>query len=146
MKTLIAYAMQFIGVPYKWGGSTHDGIDCSGLVHELMLSIGMVPPEGDRTAQSLYEFFSKGLAQPTNNPTAGALVFYGQSLKAISHVAFMIDQTRMIEAGGGGHLTITRADAERDLAFVRIRPYTRRKDLLVMLMPNYPTWMGPSGS
>jgi cell wall-associated NlpC family hydrolase len=136
VKALINYAMQFVGTPYKWGGSTHDGIDCSGLVQELLMSVGM-DPAGDQTAQVLYDYFK---ASPIERGP-GALVFYGKGPDSVSHVAMMIDEVRIIEAGGGGSQTLSRADAERDNAFVRVRPYNRRKDLVGIHMPRYPDWV-----
>jgi len=139
MKMLIEYAKHFIGVPYKWGGSTHDGIDCSGLVQEILMSVGL-DPDGDQSAQALYDAFAnKSLRSLARGP--GALCFYGKDNHSITHVAFMIDEYRIIEAGGGGHLTLNRQDAERDNAFVRVRLYNRRKDLVEIVMPEYPDWI-----
>lgn len=127
--------MQFVGTPYKWGGSTHDGIDCSGLVQEILMSVGM-DPVGDQTAQALYDYFvTPAVKLRTRGP--GALCFYGKDQHSITHVAFMVDEARIIEAGGGGSKTLSRADAERDMAFVRIRPFNRRKDLVDIVMPDY---------
>lgn len=126
-------------MPYKWGGNNHDGIDCSGLIHELLLSCGM-DYEGARTAQSLYDLFSKDQMH-SGIPQAGALCFYGTDLKNISHVALMIDDKRIIEAGSGTSHTVTREDAERDNAFVRMRMFDKRKDLVAVVSPVYPDWM-----
>jgi cell wall-associated NlpC family hydrolase len=138
LKLLIDYAMQFVGTPYKWGGSTHDGIDCSGLVQEILMSVGL-DPSGDQTAQGLYDYFRKAVRNPVRGP--GALVFYGKGERQITHIAFMIDEIRMIEAGGGGSQTLSRSDAERDNAFVRVRPYNRRKDIVDIVMIDYPEWV-----
>jgi cell wall-associated NlpC family hydrolase len=57
MDLLIQYAMSFIGVPYRWGGSNPiTGFDCSGLVQEILKSVYMDPP-GDQTAEALYQYF-----------------------------------------------------------------------------------------
>ena len=37
-KSVISYAEQFLGTPYKWGGTTKRGMDCSGLVFESFQS------------------------------------------------------------------------------------------------------------
>lgn len=137
MQHLIDYARSFIGTPYKWGGSNPiSGFDCSGLVQEILASAGIDPP-GDQTAQSLYDHF---VSRSTPNVRqAGVLAFYGPSIGKITHVAFMIDPYRVIEAGGGGSKTLTREDADRMNAFVRERLVNHRPDLLVTLKPNYST-------
>ncbi len=128
------YAKKFIGQPYIWGGDDPIiGFDCSGLVQEILASVGMDPP-GDQTAQGLYDHFK-------NNSDGimgiGALCFYGKSVSEITHVAFMIENYCIVEAGGGGSKT-TSAEAAADMnAFVRIRPYNRRKDLVAVLNPYY---------
>lgn len=141
MKLLIDYAMKFVGTPYRWGGSTANGIDCSGLVQEILMTVG-IDPAGDQTAQILFNHFNQTANQDKDQTVrAGSLAFYGQSREKITHVAFMIDTWRMIEAGGGGSKTLTLADAERDIAFVRVRPFFRRKDLVAMIHPKYPDWV-----
>lgn len=135
MKTLYDYALSFLGQPYAWGGDDPvDGYDCSGLVQEILASVG-ADPAGDQTAQTLYEHFRRQGRITT--PQLGALVFYGENRNAITHVAFCLDRHRVIEAGGGGSKTKTRADAARQNAFVRIRPYDHRKDVLAVWMPEY---------
>lgn len=133
MQTLINYAMSWLGTPYKWGGSGRDGIDCSGLVQEILKTCNGCTPT-DRTASQIHEYFvAEGRYIPT--PKAGALVFYGR--EKISHVAFSIDNWRIIEAAGGDRNTNTREDAVHRNAWVRIRPYDYRSDLLGIIMPNY---------
>lgn len=135
MKFLTAYALSFIGVNYKWGGENPiSGFDCSGLVQEILRSVGL-DPLGDQSAQALYECFK---LCPTAKE-AGAIAFYGKSLSEISHVAFMIDPFRIVEAGGGGSKTTDSVHADSVNAFVRIRPYNHRKDFLISVLPFYPT-------
>lgn len=132
---LTRYAMSLIGTPYRWGGENPvRGFDCSGLVQEILRSAGIDPP-GDQTAQKLYDHFE--LMATSGVYAAGALAFYGKSVREITHVAFMIDQYRIVEAGGGGHLTLTHDDAGAANAFVRMRLVGYRKDLVATLKPNY---------
>lgn len=137
MELLRAYALSFVGKPYIWGGDDPiRGVDCSGLVQEILASVGMDPP-GDQTAQALFNHFEKSASW--NKHGLGALVFYGQSVTKITHVAFMVDQYRIIEAGGGGSTTTTVQAAIDQNAFVRIRLLSRRPDVVAVLKPNYAT-------
>lgn len=135
MKTLIEYALKIVGTPYLWGGAGPDGYDCSGLVQEILASVGAHPPV-DSTAQGIYAYYrEKG--EILKRPTMGALVFYGKTTKSITHIAFAIDEFRIVEAGGGGHRIKTVADAYRSHAFVRIRRFDHRKDYLLSILPKY---------
>jgi len=111
MQLLIQYAMSFIGLPYKWGGSNPmEGMDCSGLVQIILESVGMDPP-GDQTAANLFSYFLAN--SKASKAKAGAIAFYGSSRSNITHIAFCLDHFRVIEAGGGGSKTNTRDDAIR---------------------------------
>lgn len=137
MNTLVQYALKFVGQPYKYGGDDPIvGWDCSGLVQEILASAG-IDPQGDQTAQALYDHFSNKSTHGVYGP--GVLAFFGQSVRSITHVAFCIDQYRMVEAGGGGSKTITLADAAAQNAYVRIRLIKSRRDLVATLKPSYST-------
>jgi len=136
MKQLLYdYAMSFVGQPYKWGGSNPiSGFDCSGLVQEVLMAVGMDIP-GDQNAQAFYNHFSerghdgvKGL---------GALVFYGSSEGQITHIAMMVDGHHCVGANGGGSKTTSVGAADVADAFVKVRPYDYRKDMIAVIMPNY---------
>lgn len=136
MEILLAYAMSKLNMPYKWGGDDPiDGYDCSGLVQDLLASVGLDPP-GDQTAQSLFDHFSKANAR-WNVHGCGSLAFYGKDASRINHVAMMISNYQIIEAGGGGSGTRTHADAAEQNAFVRVRLLNHRKDLVALLRPDY---------
>lgn len=136
VSSMIEYGMCLIGTPYKWGGANPvSGMDCSGAIQEILSSIGF-DPRGDQTAAGLYESFAP--RSEHGKLAAGALVFYGSSLDKITHVAMMINDFQVMEAGGGGSKTITRDDAARDSAFFRIRPFNLRTDIVAVLMPTYP--------
>lgn len=136
MRLLVEYAMTFVGTPYRWGGDDPmTGFDCSGLVQELLASVGM-DPAGDQSAQALYNYF-EGSGE-RNAYLAGALAFYGQSVTKITHVAMLLDQYRVIEAGGGGSATTSAEQAATQNAYVRIRPVNRRGDLIAVIRPRYP--------
>lgn len=138
MEKLIAYAKTFVGIPYKWGGKTPLGFDCSGLIQEILSTVGIDPP-GDQNAQAYFNhFLMHGL---TSEITTGALIFYGKDVGNIVHIAMVINEHQVVEAGGGDATVLTPTDAERRRAYVRIRPITKRKDIVGIFLPVYPAWM-----
>lgn len=136
MILLLAYAQKFIGTPYKWGGNNPvEGFDCSGLVVELVKSTGEQLPMPDMNAQQLFDHYQTH--GEWNRIQAGALVWYGESVTKITHVAMLLDDTRIIEAGGGGHLVLSKEDAAAKGAFVRQRHMDYRKDRVAIIRPYY---------
>jgi cell wall-associated NlpC family hydrolase len=127
---LIDYALKFIGINYKWGGSNPmSGFDCSGLVQECLRGVGLLPDPTDHSAQELHDYFKMN-----GNPARikrGCIAFYGRSLTEIIHVALLIDDNHIIEAGHGGPRVVDAKTADANDAFIRIRPVMYRKDFLV---------------
>lgn len=135
---LYDYALSWLRVPYIWGGSSFDGVDCSGLVVEILKSAGMVPYGYDSTAMGIATYFADPmLAKEVHEADFGDLVFFGGSNTNIKHVGFCLDAKRMIEAGGGDRNTKTKQDALYAGAFVRVRPINHRKDVVVIIRPDY---------
>lgn len=124
------YAMHFIGKRYQWGGAG-PAFDCSGLCIELLNAVGLGPPH-DMSAQQIFEYYRpKAL---WDQKKRGALAFYGRSTGSISHVAFMISEEAIIEAGGGDHFVTTAEIAQVRSAFVRIRMWDHRKDFVASFL------------
>lgn len=136
---IVEYAKTFLGKAYIYGGDDPIlGFDCSGLVIECLKSVGIAPIK-DSSAQELFTLFkAQGIISAIG---AGALCFYGKSTNQISHVALMVNDNQIIEAGSGTSQTLTAQDAAKQNAFIRIRPYNHRKDLVEVIMPNYPEWV-----
>ena len=130
---MVEYLMRFIGTPYIWAGNTPKGFDCSGLINEGLKSEGYIGHDEDLTAQMIhdrliqgYRRFSPDLYMIQKND----LLFFGPSVKNITHVAIAYDSFQMLEAGGAGKDCKTVEDAVRLNAFVRLRPIAMRKDLV----------------
>jgi cell wall-associated NlpC family hydrolase len=83
----VATAERFLGAPYVWGGKTHAGIDCSGLVQLALASAGIASPrDTDQQEAAL------GADVPFLTRRRGDLVFWN------GHVGIMLDETRLIHA------------------------------------------------
>jgi cell wall-associated NlpC family hydrolase len=84
----VATAERLIGVPYRWGGRSGDGIDCSGLVQLSLALAGIAAPrDSDQQRDAL------GLPLPETAPLArGDLVFLP------GHVGLMADAEMLVHA------------------------------------------------
>ncbi|MGX1901405.1 NlpC/P60 family protein [Thermolongibacillus altinsuensis] len=90
---LIAEAQKMIGTPYRSGGVTPKGFDCSGFVYYTYKKVGKTLP---RTSAQMY---AAGKPVSYKNLKPGDLVFFKTSKHAgVSHVAIYIGNGRMIHA------------------------------------------------
>lgn len=131
----LIYMMNFIGLPYIWGGDNPKvGLDCSGLVQILLAWLHMDPP-GDQTADGLMRYFEKhGTVIDASQAQLGDLVFYGDSKRA-THITMALGNGLMIEAGGGGPKCTTPEIARKLGACVRVANIKRRGDLIKIIRP-----------
>ena len=85
------YARQFVGNPYKWGGtSLTKGADCSGFTLSVYAKYGVSLPHSSKAQANCGTKISLSELQP------GDLVFYGGS--NIHHVAMYIGNGQVVHA------------------------------------------------
>ena len=90
--SLVAYACQFVGNPYVWGGtSLTNGADCSGFTLSIFAKYGIYLPHSSRAQPNCGTIISASEAQP------GDLFFYGSG-NSISHVAIYIGNGQIVHA------------------------------------------------
>lgn len=121
-------AMRHLGLSYIWGGDDPIyGYDCSGFCIEILKSVGILPRDGDWTANSLWILLKDEYA---TTPYRGCLVFWSnKDMSRVIHVEFCIGYGLCIGASGGGSQTKNSKDAAKQNAYIKIRPYKTRKHI-----------------
>ncbi len=90
-----AVARTMIGAPYRWGGTTPNGFDCSGLVKYSYNKAGLSVP---RTSKAQYRASQQ---LPLKDARAGDLVFFNFD-SSISHVGIYLGDGRFVHAPSSG--------------------------------------------
>jgi cell wall-associated NlpC family hydrolase len=102
-------AVRQLGVPYRYGGSTSKGFDCSGLVHYAYSKAGKSIP---RTTAGQWQALQPVAA---NSLRVGDILFFNIEGK-VSHVGLYLGSRRFVHAPSSGReVTI----AELDSAYYR---------------------------
>jgi cell wall-associated NlpC family hydrolase len=99
---LLDVALAYRGVPYRWGGASRDGLDCSGLVVRAALDLGR------RLPHSAAELFRFGDPVTGDDLQPGDLVFFANTYKrGISHVGISEGGSRFLAASSAaGKVTV----------------------------------------
>jgi cell wall-associated NlpC family hydrolase len=100
--SVAAIAAGLVGRPYRYGGATPRGFDCSGLVHYAHLRAGLVVP---RTTRSQWRHARR---VPPGTLAPGDLLFFDLEGGKVSHVGIYVGGGRFIHAPSAGR-TVTEA-------------------------------------
>ena len=87
-RTVVAVAKQYVGAPYRWGGSSPDGFDCSGLVRYVYAQVGVSLPHN--AAQQ----YRLGTPVARDDLEPGDLVFFDH----LRHNGIYVGNGRFIHA------------------------------------------------
>lgn len=90
-----AVAVRQIGVPYRYGGQSRRGFDCSGLVHYAYGQIGVRTP---RTTAALWRELAP---VPPGHLRVGDVLFFDIAGK-VSHVGLYLGDGRFVHAPSSG--------------------------------------------
>lgn len=102
---VVAYASNFLGTPYKWGGTTPAGFDCSGFTQYVYKHFGI------NLGRSTYNQINDGYAVSRDELQPGDLVFYGRG-GSPSHMGIYVGNGMYIHSPRTGDV-------------VKISPYDR---------------------
>jgi probable lipoprotein NlpC len=96
---VVAQALSWRGAPYRFGGHTRKGVDCSGFVHEVLVAAG-VPGPLPRKSSSFQGFGEEvgGGVEPGD-----ILLFAGSG--SVDHVGIALSDEAFIHAASEGPRT-----------------------------------------
>ena len=100
-RRIVSISMDYIGVPYYFGGTTPSAFDCSGYVQYVFAQAGISLP---RTADVQYEV---GTPVSTTDLVPGDLVFFSTYTYGASHVGIYVGDNNFIHASSSRGVTIS---------------------------------------
>ena len=102
---VVGTALDFLGVPYRNGGSDPSGFDCSGFVQYVFARVGAALPREVR------DQYHVGRKIDWDDVKAGDLLFFETVSRGASHVGMALDDGRFVHAPSSRGV-------------VRVEPYT----------------------
>ncbi|MDR1006555.1 MAG: C40 family peptidase [Bacteroidales bacterium] len=100
---LFKYYQQWLGTPYKLGGLTKEGVDCSGFVYNVYLDLYGItlPRRSSDMISAVLIIDSKDSLQ------RGDIVFFQNSKKRINHVGIYLQDKRFIHSSSSNGVIIS---------------------------------------
>lgn len=106
--SVLDQARRYLGAPYLWGGMTHLGIDCSGLVHMAYRQLGRLVPR-----DSWQQEEAGGRVEA---PEPGDVLVYADPGRRADHVAFWVGEGWILHATGRDALGVVEEPEPPELA------------------------------
>jgi len=95
----VATGDDYLGVPYKWGGTTPRGFDCSGFVQYVYRENGVRLP---RTSRQMAHAGRSVPARVASLRAGDLMLFRGRN-GVISHVALYAGNNQILHSSSSGH-------------------------------------------
>lgn len=107
-------ALDWLDVPYVWGGRTELGVDCSGFVQSLVALYGVRLPRDSadqRDAGPEIAVRPPHGSPDEGGPEPGDLLFFAPEGKGITHVALVLEGGKIVHAAASnGRVAVDRLD------------------------------------
>jgi peptidoglycan DL-endopeptidase LytE len=91
-RNLRSVAESYLGIPYRYGGTTRNGLDCSAFVQLVLGELGVRMPRTSR------EQYGVGAEVSMNELQYGDLVFFDTLGRGVSHVGIYLGAGQFIHA------------------------------------------------
>lgn len=114
---VISCAETYIGVPYRYGGRSEAGFDCSGYTGYIMEQFGYQLPRSARDQEAFVQKI------PVKEAKKGDLVFFSHRKNIIAHVGIVISEP-------GEDLTMIHASSSRGIIISNVEESTYWKPRL----------------
>ena len=92
VEDIIAFSYTYLGTPYRYGGTSYSGIDCSGFTMKVFAQSGISLPHGATGQYALCTPVTTAERAP------GDLVFFNTSGRGIGHVGIYLGGGQFIHA------------------------------------------------
>ena len=104
VKEILTYANTFTGVPYKFGGTTPAGFDCSGYIRHVFQTVGV------QLQRQADEQYTVGKKVEKQNLQPGDLVFFETYEPGVSHSGIYIGDGQFISATSSSGVAVADID------------------------------------
>lgn len=97
----------WLGSPYKYGGTTREGTDCSGMVLSIYKKLYNID-----TKRSAHELWQQSSAIKKDQLKSGDLVFFKINKKQVSHVGIYISNGYFVHASTSRGVVLDHLDSQ----------------------------------
>jgi cell wall-associated NlpC family hydrolase len=98
---IVSYAKGFLGAPYRYGGTSRSGFDCSGFVMTVYQHFNISMPRTAAQQHEVGQVVAKSQLKPAD------LVFFNTTGQPYSHVGIYIGNGQFISATSSKGVTIS---------------------------------------